>query len=94
MAGQRKRKRVLVPRIRCESRGRAGRFAANGVDIAHLMGMQAAQTMETCESLAAVCVDAAATVFDDGDFYDVVHHTPSGAEKVGLVMYESLQEYF
>ncbi len=67
---------------------------ANGVDIGHLTGMQAARTMETCESLAAVCVDAAETMFDDDDFYDVVHHTPNGAERVRLVMYESLRKHF
>lgn len=67
---------------------------ANGVDIAHLVAMQTARTMEICESLAAVCVDAAASGLDDGDFYDVVHNTPSGAEKVGLAMYESIEKYF
>ena len=66
----------------------------NGVDIAHLMRMQATRTLATCKALGAICIDTTGVHFDDQDYYDVVHTTPSGAEKVGQVMYESLREYF
>ena len=66
----------------------------NGVDVAHLMGVQVDRTVETCEALGAICVDTTDVRFDDRDYYDVVHMTPSGAEKVGQAMYERLREYF
>ena len=66
----------------------------NGVDIAHLMRMQATRTVGTCKALGAICIDTSDVRFDDQDYYDVVHITPSGAGKVGRVMHERLREYF
>ncbi|HSV28076.1 MAG TPA: hypothetical protein VLL76_00920, partial [Candidatus Omnitrophota bacterium] len=43
-----------------------------------------AATLELCREDNLTCLDLASELdFADGDFYDVVHNTPQGAEKVG-----------
>lgn len=66
----------------------------NGVDLGQLMSMQFERTMAVCRDLGAVCVDTTALKYDDGDFYDVVHHTPSGAAKLGRFLYGELASIF
>lgn len=49
-------------------------------------------TLRVCREVGALCLDLAAGVaFEDGDFYDRVHNTPRGAEKVGRFMVEGLR---
>jgi lysophospholipase L1-like esterase len=56
----------------------------NGVDLARIMSLINARTMKTCAERGDVCIDLASELaFDDGDFYDYAHNTPSGAAKIG-----------
>jgi len=50
--------------------------------------------MAVCRDLGSVCVDTAALEYDDGDFYDAVHNTPSGAAKLGRFLYRELAPVF
>jgi hypothetical protein len=50
------------------------------------------KTMLVCRELRAVCLDLAHQLgFEDGDFYDRIHSTNSGAEKIGGYLYEQLR---
>ncbi|MDA1315729.1 MAG: SGNH/GDSL hydrolase family protein [Acidobacteria bacterium] len=66
----------------------------NGVDLGRLMILQFARTLEVCRSLGAVCVDTSTLEYEDTDFYDAVHNTPSGAAKVGQFVYSKLIPLF
>ena len=66
----------------------------NGVDLSRLMSLQFARTMAVCRDLGAVCVDTAVLEYEDSDFYDAVHNTPSGAGKLGLFLYAELAPLF
>jgi len=51
-------------------------------------------TMTVCRELEAICLDlAAAVAFGDGDFYDRLHNTPQGTEKIGRHLADRLQEH-
>ena len=67
---------------------------ANGVDLDRLMGLQFARTMAVCRDLNSVCVDTATIHYESGDFYDPVHHTPSGAAKLGRYLHSKLSHLF
>ena len=50
--------------------------------------------MRTCLDLGGICLDLAADVtFEDGDFYDRIHNSDKGAEKVGKYLFEALRSY-
>lgn len=49
-------------------------------------------TLDVCRKVGAICIDLARELeFDDGDFYDKVHNTPSGSKKIGDYLYENLK---
>lgn len=64
----------------------------NGVDFRHAMQrMDRVMRMVSAEE-GALFVDLAARAdWVDADFYDLVHMTPQGAEKVGAFLYEALK---
>lgn len=72
-----------------------GGAEANGVDYYHLIRLLDAVTMQVCAERGGVCIDMAGdTQWDDDDFYDFVHNTPKGAEKVGRYLYARLAPLF
>ncbi len=56
----------------------------NGLDHARLLDEFNAVTLAVCSELNLSCFDLAHDVaFAPGDFYDHVHNSPAGAEKIG-----------
>lgn len=50
-------------------------------------------TLEVCSKLEMVCVDLGSDLaFEDGDFYDYVHTTPSGSRRIGDFLYSRLKD--
>ena len=67
----------------------------DGVDSCIMMRMLNNKTMEFCRSAGAICLDLGGELeFEDSDFYDFYHNTPSGAEKTGKYLFQKLQERF
>jgi lysophospholipase L1-like esterase len=65
--------------------GLVGEDRLNGIDHWRLLGAFNAATLAVCAETGAVCLDLADAVrFAPGDFYDHVHNTPAGAERIGL----------
>jgi len=70
---------------------RVGDAEVNGVDVYRMMEMIHAATLEVCREERAVCFDAAREVaWTSADFYDSVHNTPAGAEKLGRYLHARL----
>ena len=64
----------------------------NGVDYYYMMKRFNHVMQTVCNEEHAVFVDvAAASEWDDDDFYDHAHMTPKGAHKVGICMFEKLK---
>ena len=60
-----------------------------------MMRMLNDKTMEFCHAVGGICLDLASELeFNDSDFYDFYHNTPRGAEKIGLYLYQKLQDRF
>jgi hypothetical protein len=67
----------------------------DGVDSCIMMQMLNNKTMEFCRKAGGICVDLATELeLEDGDFYDFYHNTPRGAEKIGVYLYQKLQDRF
>jgi hypothetical protein len=67
----------------------------NGVDMQRMMAVLHMTTMEGCRDGGGVCIDLANELeFDDDDFYDLVHNTPKGTEKVGRYLYAKINHLF
>ena len=50
-------------------------------------------TLEICRNLQLDCVDLATQIdFNDGDFYDGIHTTPSGSRKIAVIVHEALKD--
>lgn len=65
----------------------------NGVDFRHAMRRSDGVMKAVAAEKGALYVDLAGRVdWVDADFYDLVHMTPQGAEKVGLFLYEALKD--
>ncbi|HEX6791483.1 MAG TPA: SGNH/GDSL hydrolase family protein [Candidatus Krumholzibacteria bacterium] len=65
----------------------------NGVDFYYIMRVFWQATMEECERAGGVCVDAGNEVpWQPGDFYDVIHTTPQGSERLGVYLHEKLRD--
>lgn len=63
----------------------------NGVDYYYIASFLNKKTMDVCKSEGAICIDLANELnFDDDDFYDYIHNTPKGSEKVGHYLYSKL----
>ncbi len=64
----------------------------NGVDYYYIMREFWAATMDECAKAGGVCIDAGSDVrWQEGDFYDNVHNTPPGAERLGMYLYSRLK---
>lgn len=64
----------------------------NGVDFYHMLTLINEATMASCKQLKGICIDLAQDLsFEEGDFYDYFHTTPSGAEKIGHYLFEKLK---
>jgi len=89
---------VLVTQARGDAKVEAGRVVGlpapegrNGVDEYRLLARFNAVTLDVCRAEGVVCLDLASELsFGPGDFYDLVHTSPQGAEKVGLWLYGKL----
>ena len=65
----------------------------NGVDFRRVMQKFDGVMKSVAAGKGAVYVDLASrTEWTDADFYDLVHMTPQGAEKVGAFLYEALKD--
>ena len=65
----------------------------NGVDFYYIMREFWQATMEECEKSGGVCVDAGNEVpWQAGDFYDVIHNTPQGCDRLGVYLHAKLRD--
>lgn len=65
----------------------------NGVDLYYIIHEFWSATMEECAKANGVCIDAADDIrWEPGDFYDVIHNTPQGAERLGTYLHEKLKD--
>ncbi len=49
-------------------------------------------TLEICAKMKLTCVDLAREIsFQDGDFYDQIHTSPSGSRRIGEFIYQKLK---
>ena len=65
----------------------------DGVDSCIMMRMLNDKTMAFCHAVGGICLDLASELeFNDSDFYDFYHNAPRGAEKIGLYLYQKLQD--
>jgi hypothetical protein len=63
----------------------------NGVDLYYIMREFWAVTMEECAKANGVCLDAGNDIrWQPGDFYDVIHNTPQGCERLGTYLHTKL----
>jgi len=63
----------------------------NGVDQYNALSPYNAATRQVCREHGLLCLDLAKELtFGDGDFYDYLHNTPAGAEKIGRWLYAKL----
>ena len=60
-------------------------YQINGIDRVHMRQIFNQTTMTVCNDISvSICIDLANELkFNLSDFYDLVHNTPSGAEKIG-----------
>lgn len=65
----------------------------NGVDLYDIMREFWAVTMEECTKAGGVCVDAGNEMrWQPGDFYDVIHNTPQGDDRLGKYLHDRLRD--
>jgi hypothetical protein len=65
----------------------------NGVDYYHVMREFWAVTMEECAKVGGICLDAGNEIrWEPGDFYDSIHNTPQGAERLGKYLHDKLRD--
>lgn len=73
--------------------GLAAESGMNGIDHHRLLAEFNAAALRVCAEERLRCLDLAGSLaFADGDFYDALHNTPQGAEKVGLWLAKALVE--
>lgn len=88
-----RRYRVTPGGVEGDSRVRSyGDREINGVDFYHMMRRFDAVDEAVASEEGVVFIDVASHAdWEDADFYDLVHMTPRGAEKVGAILYEALR---
>lgn len=65
----------------------------NGMDRYFFDRAIAHTIIEQCQSYQAICIDAFSELeLDHADYYDHIHNTPQGAEKIGVYLAKSLLE--
>lgn len=63
----------------------------NGIDQYNALAPYNAATRQVCREHGLLCLDLAKELtFADGDFYDYLHNTPQGADKIGRWLYAKL----
>lgn len=63
----------------------------NGIDQYNALAPYNVATRQVCRENGLLCLDLAKELaFADGDFYDYLHNTPAGAEKIGRWLYAKL----
>ena len=68
-------------------------MAVNGLDCARMLREFDLVTLAAGEKHGVICVDVAGnSSWDDRDFYDYIHMTPSGTQKLGDVLYAALKD--
>jgi len=71
--------------------GLAAGDGPNGIDQYHLLAGLNRVTLDVCREDGLLCLDLARDLsFGAGDFYDLLHNTPQGAEKIGRWLAERL----
>jgi len=64
----------------------------NGLDLYYIMREFWAATIEECEKENGICLDAGNDIrWQDGDFYDAIHNTPQGAQRLGAYIHDGLK---
>jgi len=72
-----------------------GGVLINGVDYYHMMRRLDSVTCSTSLEHNVMCIDMAKdNLWEDEDFYDFWHMTPTGAKKAGDYLFEGLKEKF
>jgi hypothetical protein len=68
----------------------------NGVDNHYMEKLQNDTTMSICEERNdAICIDLASNIsFEQDDFYDFAHNTPSGAAKIGNYLANEIRKIY
>lgn len=67
----------------------------NGVDYRHMMRKLDQVTCDVASDMNALCIDLGKEfIWQQQDFYDYAHMTPSGARKVGEYLHEELSSLF
>jgi hypothetical protein len=65
----------------------------NGVDLYYIIREFWQATMDECAKSGGVCIDAGNEMrWQPGDFYDVIHNTPQGSERLGKYLHEKLRD--
>lgn len=65
----------------------------NGLDLYYIMREFWAVTMQECAKEGGICLDAGDDIrWQPGDFYDVIHNTPQGADRLGKYLYQNLKD--
>jgi hypothetical protein len=66
----------------------------NGVDYYYMAKLMNEKTMEVCSQYNGICIDMDSELdFDiEADFYDRMHNTPAGADKIGKYLYNNLKD--
>jgi hypothetical protein len=73
--------------------GLAADHGLNALDEARLLAAFNKTLLDVCARRHIACFDLASDVtFANGDFYDLLHNTPQGAEKVGTYLADKLNE--
>lgn len=71
--------------------GLAADRGPNGLDEYRMLSRMNEVTMAVCREQGLRCLDlASAHIFGEGDFYDRVHNTPQGAERLGRWLHDRL----
>ncbi len=91
---------VFVTQWRGDVRKRDGKLEGiaadhglNALDEARLLDAFNKTLLDVCARRHIACFDLAADVrFTNGDFYDLLHNTPQGAEKIGNYLADKLNE--
>lgn len=64
----------------------------NGVDFFHLRRWQNTIMLSACRAAGATTIDLAAAEWRGEDFYDLVHATPAGAQRVGRRIADAMSQ--
>ena len=66
----------------------------NGVDYYIMSRLINKETMNVCEEVNGICLDLDSEINYDlaKDFYDTLHTTPSGSEKIAKTIYDFIRQ--